>query len=275
MREILELRHKSHFWYKKTVGLFCILLILFFAYLLGPSFEKKYYRIIFAFSHSAHDSLMRGNLHLNAINPSHYDITEAQYYLEKALELEPKMPLVRHQLGRIAFIEGNFTEALSLLDQEINLSSKPDPSSYYVRALIKGYMGDYPGAAKDYEQYFSITPATWGSINDYSWVLMKDNLPEGAHEALAWGLKQWPGNAWLLSSHAIALYELRRYAEAKESAEAALVAIDKLTPQDWLVAYPGNDPKIASVGIETLRNSVLGNLKKINEKLLGSGSSGV
>ena len=124
-------------------------------------------------------------------------------------------------------------------------------------------MGDYLGAASDYETYFKVTPANWAGINDYSWVLLKADLPEGALAALDWGLKRWPENAWLLNNRATALFELGRYDEAKITAQKAKIAVDALTPEIWTNAYPGNDPLVAPQGLDEFKRASQENLNKI------------
>src|SRR6185503_4009828 len=92
-------------------------------------------------------------------------------------------------------------------------------------------------------------------INDYSWVLLKADLPEAAHNALSWGLTQWPDNPWLLQNEATALYELGRFKEAAQAAAKAKVGVEKLTTEDWLIAYPGNDPAIAPQGLAQFKKA--------------------
>ncbi len=122
-------------------------------------------------------------------------------------------------------------------------------------------------AAADYEKYFTLAPANWAAINDYAWVLLKADLPEAAHEALVWGLQEWPENAWLLNNQATALYELGRYEEARAVAEQAVVAIEKLSQEDWLNSYPGNDPKVADLGLATFKQAAAENLVKIHDSM--------
>lgn len=205
-----------------------------------------------------------GEHHFNARDASDYDVNRAQYFFNQARLLNPKHPFVYHELARIAFLKGDQDMALSLINTEFLVNAYPSPSSYYVRALIKAYRQDYKGAAADYELYFKATPATWGSINDYAWVLMKMGFYDAALDSLNWGLTHWPENAWLLSNKATALYELRRYNEAKKAVTQARVASDHVVIEDWLTAYPGNDPLSAPGGLASFKKSVADNGAKID-----------
>jgi Tfp pilus assembly protein PilF len=198
--------------------------------------------------------------------PEEYDVDRAQALFEKTVQLDPKYPMAHHELARIYFLRNELDVAQLQIDKELEVNKHPDPASYYVRALIEGYSANYSTAEKDYEMYFKVTPANWAGINDYSWVLLKDNKPAQAHAALTWGLKNWPTNPWLLSNDATALYELGRYADAATMAKKAKPFVDELTVQDWLIAYPGNDPTLAQAGLDNFKQTTQTDLTKIFAK---------
>ncbi len=202
-----------------------------------------------------------GNRHFDAVYPNDYDIERAATLFEKAHARDPALPLLQHQRARIAFLKGNFGEALTRINTEI--AANPPPSSYYVRGLIKGFAGDYEGAAADYETYLRTDPTNWAAINDYAWVLLKDGRPHDALVALDWGIIFWPDNPWLLNGKAIAHYEIGQLELAAEAAARAEVAVEQVTEADWLQAYPGNDPLIAREGVEALRAAVQENVHTI------------
>ena len=246
-----------------AVGAFVVLILAVIGFKERIIIEKKYEDVMLRFAPSAVRANGYAVKHFDARLPLEYDVDRAYRLFELTRDLDPKYPAVNHQLGRIEFLRGHLKEALALLDTEFVIDADPSPSSYYVRALIKGYLKDYLGAAADYEAYFKVTSANWAAINDYSWVLMEAGLQPGALEALNWGLLQWPGNPWLLNNRAIALYELKRYKEAHESALMALDAISKLTEEDWYMAYPGNDPKVAASGLATFQRTAQENFREI------------
>ena len=88
-----------------------------------------------------------------------------------------------------------------------------------------------------------------------------------ALHATARGLSFFPDNPWLLNSNAIALYEEGFLAEAQEQARRALALTLKLTEEDWLLAYPGNDPRVAREGLDALGDSIRANMLAIREAL--------
>lgn len=212
-----------------------------------------------------------GEKHFNARTADLYDIPRARYFYDETVRLNPEYPMVHHELGRIAFLRSDFVGALAELNKEFEVNPNPSPASYYVRALIKGFMGEYAGAALDYHEYFKVTPGNWAAINDYSWILLKAGKHAEALEALNWGLKQWPDNPWLLNNKTTALYELLRYKEALTSAKAASEAVNNVREPDWLNAYPGNDPLSASIGLSSFKAAVSANEARVRSKLTEKG----
>jgi tetratricopeptide (TPR) repeat protein len=196
-----------------------------------------------------------------------YNIGRANSLYTRAALLNPHEPLVAYQRGRIAFLEGRFADAERLFSQEIETSQFPPPAVYYMRALNRAFREDFLGAARDYEIYFSKTPAGWASINDYSWVLIQLGLYSAAEEALRWGIDGWPDNPWLLNSMASALYEQKKYSEAKKYVELAQQEVRHITNMEWRIAYPGNDPQMAPQAIEEFARAVGENRTKVSEAL--------
>lgn len=224
---------------------------------------------------SAERAYMYGNRHFDAAQRSEYDLDRAKYFFEEALRLNATHPYARHQLARLEFLKGDFENAERLIDQEIALPSGPtSPSSYYIRGLIRGYAGDYAGAIADYEAYLRTDSKNWAAINDYAWVLLKENRPHDALVALDWGLIYHPHNPWLLNSKATALFELDRIDAAFSSAVQASQEVEDLTEAEWLQAYPGNDPLIAREGIKTFKKAVRDNMHRI-ELALSEGHKNV
>ena len=203
-----------------------------------------------------------GEKHFNATRASHYDIDRAEYFFNEAA-VDPSLPYIYHELARIAFLKGDFNLALARIDLQISLHGTTTPNSYYVRGLIKGFAGDYAGAVKDYETYLRTDSRNWAAINDYAWVLLKADRPKEALIALDWGLMYWPENPWLHNSRATALFELERFKDAREAVEAAYRTVGSVDEADWLEAYPGNDPLIASEGITAFKKAVEENMHTI------------
>ena len=76
-----------------------------------------------------------------------------------------------------------------------------------------------------------------------------------------------PKNPWLLTTHAMALYNLGNKEDAKVDLLAAKAAALQVTEADWIEAYPGNDSRIAAEGVASLRETIDTNLQLIEGEL--------
>jgi len=215
------------------------------------------------FDPSAERAYAYAESHFDSADAVTYDLHRARALYREALELDPTIPFARHQLARISFLEENYSEALVLINAEIETNENLSLSSYYIRGLIKGFAGDYDGAAKDYETYLKGDASNWAAINDYAWVLLKGDHPLEALVAIDWGLIFWPDNTWLLNNKATAHYELEQIDLAFDAATRAEASAVGVSEEDWLLAYPGNDPLMASEGVQALRNAIAANMHTI------------
>lgn len=246
-----------------VAGAGLILLVALSIYTYEPA-RFLYERAVFYSFPTAERALAYGDNHFSSLNARMYDLDAARYFYDYAYALDPKLPLLSHQLARVAFLRGDNVQAMFFINRELTQNPDPIPSSYYVRGLIEGYMGDYDKAAEDYAKFISLHGTiNWASQNDYAWVLLKAKKPGDAHAAAERGLSAFPENPWLLNTDAIALYEMGSTTAAKKEVALANQFVTKITPQDWLVAYPGNDPASAEEGIQTLRKSIEANMHTI------------
>lgn len=220
----------------------------------------------FVHAHAASDPRVAygyGDMHFTSMEKEWYDVDAAEYFYRLAHSRDPKLPFVNHQLARIEFLRSNYLDGLILINRELEVNPEPSPSSYYIRGLIEGFAGMYDLAAKDYEHYLTLDPTNWAAINDYAWVLLKAGRSQEALDATTRGLGYFPHNPWLLNSNAIALYEEGRLDEARVQVRLALETALALTEEEWLIAYPGNDPRIAQDGLHALGDSVRKNARMI------------
>lgn len=256
--------------YSPIVGLLLILtlsLAVFFAW--GP-IVRTYEDIVFALGPSAERAFAYGERHFSSSDQAEYDVNRAEYFFEQAAAKDPTIPYLYHELGRISFLKGNFSKALSQIDLQISLHGNEAQNSYYVRGLIEGYMGSYEASIADYEHFLRYYPDNWAAINDYAWVLLKADRPRDAVVASAGGLALFPNNAWLLNTNAIGLYELGLYESARDQTRKAAIAASKVTEAEWLTAYPGNDPAVAQEGIAAFQEAALRNMHSISLALASS-----
>ncbi|HVM73615.1 MAG TPA: tetratricopeptide repeat protein [Candidatus Paceibacterota bacterium] len=219
--------------------------------------------VMYTFFPSAERAYDYGDVHLNPNDPSDYDIARAEFFFNQARKIDPNLPYVYHQLARIAFLNSDFLRAMSLINTQIQNQGDNTPSSFYVRGLIEGYMGNYADAENDYAHFLKLEPNNWAGANDYAWVLLKDNKPALAAQVTSEALKLDPNNPWLLNSNATALYEIGDIADAKAIIERASAAVQTLTPSQWSYAYPGNNPDIAADGVASFQEAVADNMHRI------------
>lgn len=205
-----------------------------------------------------------GDEHFNADDPSTYDINSAEYFFSIAAKLDPGLPYVFHELARIEFLKGDFNGALAYINIQILDQGDKTPTSYYMRGLIEGYMGDYTDSEQDYAQYLKYDPIDWAAVNDYSWVLLKDGKPMTADMAIEAVVSYFPNNPWLLNSDAIALSEMGDATSARSRIDAASQSVAQLTASQWARAYPGNDPNIAEQGLASFKNAIADNMHIID-----------
>ena len=252
----------------KSRNSYSILVVFVIGILLYPSYIEPILtdleqEFMFALFPSGERAYVYGNVHLDPNRPVDYNIKRAEFFFEKAAELDSHLPYIYHQLARVAFLNSNFFKAKQLIDMQISSVGDSSPPSYYVRGLIEGYIGDYTDAEKDYSHYLSLQPDSWAGMNDYAWVLLKDNKPQIAADVTTEGIKKYPENPWLLNSNATALYEMGDIADASVIIQRASSAVANLSPSEWSHAYPGNNPDIASEGIATFKKAVADNMHMI------------
>lgn len=254
------------------LALCTILIILTVLVFAGAIVHRVYEYAALALAPSASRAMEYGERHFNAKNPAAYNFERAAYFFKEAEKLDPNFHYLNHQLARIAFLRGDFPLALAYINKQIALEGTSTPNSYYVRGLIEGYAGQYDAAIRDYSIFMQYAPHNWAAANDYAWVLLKANKPAEASSVTAAALLDFPDNPWLLNTDAIARFEVGDISRALESAKKAVSASDGLTEKKWLTAYPGNDPRSARAGIETLQKSAQENLRRIE---LAASSSAV
>ena len=248
------------------VVIVCLFMGIAFFRQIEISFEKA----SIALFPSAQRAFEYGERHFNARTRGEYNIAVAEYFFGKAADIDANTPYLYHELARIAFLKGDFEVAMALINSQIHLMGDNAPNSYYIRALIEGYKGEYAASARDYEYFLKFQPTNWAAANDHAWVLLKAGRAKEASDATARALEWFPDNPWLLNTNATARYELHDYDGALLAAQKASVEVAKLSEAEWLQAYPGNDPRIADKGIVAFKKAVQDNIHSIALALASS-----
>ena len=217
-------------------------------------------------------SINRHNpLLLLAIGNSHfgsgrvYDIKKAEKAYIEVIKLNPNLFEPHYQLGRIHFINGKFSSALAEMDTVLHL----DPEfkrAYYMTGLINGYKGDLNQAIWGFSEFIKRDDFNWAGYNDLAWIYFKKGDYQEMKETAEKGLEQAYHNPWLSNIYGTALMNLGDTEKARENFHIALDEIEKMTPEDWGRAYPGNNPAIYATGLEETKNVIRHNLELVERK---------
>ncbi len=215
-----------------------------------------------------HNASLRFEIGNHYFGGGAYDIEKAESYFKKSLDIDPKIAGAHYQIARIYFIHGDFYTALDEINNEIELY--PDfKRSYYVRGLIYGYANEPDNAIADFKTFLEWKPESWAGHNDLAWVyFMKGDYKNSAATARE-GLVFSPNNVWLLNSLGVALLNEGKLIEAKKALTEALTFADAMTPNDWGMSYPGNNPSVYDDGLTAMKTSIRRNLDLIAAKSVG------
>lgn len=252
--------------WQKSHTLWLLGAVVFFVgvYALRPYLQIAYEDVLYVFAPTAERAYTYGEWHFSESVASTYDLPRAEYFLIQAAHKNPNLPYVYHELARIEFLRGNFTEAMRYINIQIARQGAATPNSFYIRALIEGYMGKYEESAADYQYFLAYDPHNWAAANDCAWVLIQAGNIAQARSITEKALIDAPDNPWLLTMYATELYQLGDQKRAKEVIAHAAHTVATLTDDEWSHAYPGNDPHIAPEGVASFKEAVHANMRLIN-----------
>jgi tetratricopeptide (TPR) repeat protein len=166
------------------------------------------------------------------------------------------VPAAWHELARIEFLRGNFAAALTAINTQIKLHGHDTVASYYVRALIEGFMQQNDAAEADFKVFLAAKPGNWGVYNDLAWIYFQEGAYGKAEAIAREGLKIAPESPWLLTSLGVALFNEGENVEAREVLTRARTKLDTLSAGDWSRVNPGNDPQIARSSLGKMKEAV-------------------
>lgn len=197
-----------------------------------------------------------------------YDIKLARHYYEQALADNPLGDnWAWYQLGRIDFLEGKFDAAIYKFNKQVEHFEDQQPSVYYMLGLTYGYRARREGKEDDWHraaEYFSHylehdENSPWARV-DMAWIYFSQGRFEEMKPILEKGLSTHGDNPWLLNMYGLALLNTGHKEEARRNFTAALEEAEKLTPENWGLSYPGNDPSAWSDGLREFRTAIRVNL---------------
>jgi len=200
-----------------------------------------------------------------------YNLPAAQHAFEEALaHSEGRYPFAYYQLGRIYFVQGDFSSAL--IEEDAELSNYPDHYRvHYVEGLIYGYRKQYIQAEEQFKLFIAQEPyPTWAGRNDLAWIYFSEGDYTDAAAIAKNGLDANPAVpdiGWLQNSYGIAEMNLGNYKLAEEYLLLAQKNFALLTPADWGVAYSGNNPDQYKNGLDQARAAIAQNLALVHSKL--------
>lgn len=208
-----------------------------------------------------------GNYYFNVYGDEIYDLQRADEYFVYALALDPDVPDAWHQRARIDFLNGRLRIALDKINTQMALHGDSLMASYYIRGLIYGYLGKFDLAENDFQKFKVWDPTNWAIYNDLAWIyFQKGDFVEAEKSAREGLIRSNSESPWLLTALGVALLNLERKDEARQTLLKAEERIHALTERDWLKAYPGNNPDFASEGIEAMKKTVTKNLVLLDGK---------
>ncbi len=203
-------------------------------------------------------------------NPRVHNLYLAEFFYHESVrydrtEDDKPEPYVHYQLGRIAFLKGDFDTAYQELFTE--LAYYPDHHhTYYTLGLTYGYDDKETLAIEAFRKFIEYMPGSWAARNDLAWLLFRVGDFTSAMEVIAPAVQFAAPNPWILNTHGVIAMNLNDFETAKTSLTKAAALVEMMTPAEWGKAYPGNHPTIYDDGLEAMRSSINDNLRLIEER---------
>ncbi len=188
-----------------------------------------------------------------------YNAQLAGKFFDEAIQRDAENYLAHYQAARVAFVLGDISHA----QEHIGLSTSLAPEfarNYYMQGLIYGFAKNDEKAEAGFKEFIVRAPEVWAGYVDLSWIYFaQGKFPEGLAllEPVA---DTFVGIPWFENAYGLFLMHQYRYTEAGEQFARALASLEKMTPADWGVAYPGNDPAFYETGYAQMRSSIENNI---------------
>lgn len=249
--------HWSSINFKKTnrtLLLKLLLLVLLVAFLLTPFVHYKI-----------------GNVFFGGVEKL-YNVNLAQHFFKySSYPLIGNAPPYSHyQLSRTHFIKGDFNEAVVEARKELEFYPE-HVRTYYILGLTYGYMNREIEAIDSFSRFIDKNPESWAARNDKAWLQFRIGKIDDAIETITPVTNM--ANPWVQNTYGTLLLNNGKLTEAKEAFLYALDLVSKMRNEDWGRAYPGNDPRIYSTGLNAMKISIESNLEIVEDLLLVESAS--
>lgn len=252
------------FWI--SIAVIAIFSFLLSRDILARTAWQKYENAYLALSLAHRDGKLAMQLGNYYFGGGKYDLKNAEIAYKKALSAEPGILWGHYQLARVYFVKGDYNKALLEINRELEANPE-NLRSLYVRGLIYGYRNqaeDLGKAEADFKRFTLWAPKEWAGYNDLSWILSKEEKYAEAEKTIHSAFREISdalNNSWLWNSLGVAELNLKKYSDAAYSFKKAKKLAAELTVNDWIHAYPGNNPSAGGTGLSVF-------LKAINENLV-------
>lgn len=207
-----------------------------------------------------------GNLFFGKM-PSLYNVTLAQFFFARSSYpfIGKTPPYAHYQLSRTYFIKGELSNAL--LEAHEELKKFPENKrTHYILGLTYAYLNMENQAILEFSKFIEWKPESWAARNDKAWLEFRIGKIDDAIATIE-PVTHLTNNPWVQNTYGTLLMNKKRYQKAKQALLYAQAAATSMTEEDWGKAYPGNDPRVYSVGLSAMRNSIESNLKLVEEKM--------
>lgn len=202
--------------------------------------------------------------------PKLYNVRLANFFFVNAAYplIGKPVKFSHYQLSRTYFIQGDLKNALEEAKKELELYPE-NTRTHYILGLTYGYMNEEEKAINAFSSFIETHPYTWAGRNDKAWLQFRIGDIDGALKTIEPVATSTLGinNVWVQNTYGVLLMNKKRFREAKEAFKRAEKEVHTMTEEHWGLAYPGNDPRIYTAGINATKLSIETNLKLIEEKI--------
>lgn len=197
--------------------------------------------------------------------PSLYNVQLAQFFYARAADPKIGMsyPFAYHQLSRTYFIQGNLPDALDLAYKELEMYPEHE-ATYYIIGLTLGFLNREEEAIDAFSKFIAFKPESWAARNDKAWLQFRIGDFEGALLTIE-PMASNTSNPWVQNTYGTLLMNHKEYQRAEVAFMNARERVSVMTEDEWGRAYPGNDPRVYSVGLQAMKTSIDNNLVLLQE----------